>query len=47
MYKLSLEIGNCTWCHKPKEQDGFKTCGKCRERNRKWAKRWRDKQKEK
>jgi len=33
--EISKEIGNCTVCHKPKENPKYSLCFECRERYRK------------
>ena len=36
MRKLSAEIGNCTYCYKPKEKDKYKMCLICRMKIRRY-----------
>jgi hypothetical protein len=34
MKELSIKLGNCIKCHKPKKKDKYKMCEKCREYGR-------------
>ena len=34
MRKISEELGNCTNCHKEKDNPLFKMCSRCRQKNR-------------
>lgn len=37
--EISIEIGNCTFCYKPKEDPKYRHCFKCREYHRLYKRR--------
>lgn len=43
--ELSLELGNCTICHKTKSNPNYKTCLDCRIKQRKYGKNYRERKK--
>jgi len=43
MKEISLEIGNCTTCWKPKKPDKFMMCERCRIKARKYSRKSKEK----